>query len=115
MKSILSILILLSTSLLLSSTYSTKEASRHIGEQTTICGTVYSGYYAQNSRGKPTFINLDGRYPNQKFTVVIWGNNRHKFRSPEKQYNGKRICVTGIIDSYRGIPQIDVSNKGQIR
>ena len=35
------------------------EASKHIGETATVCGTVASANYATRSRGKPTFLNLD--------------------------------------------------------
>ncbi len=42
------------------------------------------------AKGQPTFINLDGSYPNQVFTIVIWGENSHKFSSLEKRYNDKR-------------------------
>lgn len=51
-------------SIVYGATYTTEEASGHIGENATVCGIVSSGYYARSSRGKPTFINLDGRYPN---------------------------------------------------
>lgn len=114
MKRLLSILIL-TTSLLLSSSYNTEEAIRHIGEIGTICGTAYGGYYARSSNGKPTFINLDGKYPNQKFTIIIWGVDRYKFKNPEEKYTGKRICVKGRIDLYHGTPQIAISKRGQIK
>jgi len=38
-----------------------------------------------------------------------------KIKSPERRYDNKRICVGGIIDSYRGIPQIIVRETSQIR
>ena len=107
--------ILAATSVLLSATLSTSEAPSHMGEQATVCGIVYGGYYAKSSKGQPTFINLDGAYPNQKFTIVIWGDDRYKFKSPERRYNNKKLCATGIIESYRGVPQIVISNKSQIR
>lgn len=31
------------------------------------------------SKGKPTFINFDKRYPSQDFTVMIWGDDRPGF------------------------------------
>lgn len=49
------------------------------------------------------------------FTIVIWGSDRHKFNSPERRYNNKKICATGTISSYRGIPQIVVTNKSQLK
>ena len=97
------------------STYTTSEAAAHIGEHATVCGKVVSAKYASSSRGQPTFINLDRAYPNQKFTIVIWGSNRSNFSQPEHQYSRKNVCVTGYIGSYRGIPQIEAEIPSQIR
>ena len=90
------------------------EAKDHIGEKATVCGEVASTRYAASSRGRPTFLNLDKPYPNQIFTVVIWGEDRGKFGQPEGKYRDKRVCVTGKITSYRGVPEIIASEPGQI-
>lgn len=105
----------MATAFLFGGNYTTNEASSHIGENATVCGMVSGGHYAKTSNGQPTFINLDGRYPNQNFTIFILGKNRHNFSSPERSYNGKNICVTGIIKMHKGTPQISVSDKSQIR
>jgi DNA/RNA endonuclease YhcR with UshA esterase domain len=60
-------------------------------------------------------LNLDKPYPNQIFTIVIWGNNRSKFGTPEDNYKGKRICVSGKITAYAGLPEIAVDDPKQIR
>jgi hypothetical protein len=79
-----------------------EEAGQHIGQNQTVCGTVASAHY------RP--------YPNQIFTVLIWGNKRSLFsNAPERLYSGKRICVTGTITSYRGTPEIVVNSPGQIK
>ena len=86
------------------------QAKEHVGESATVCGVVASARYAASSRGQPTFLNLDQAYPNTIFTVVIWGNVRAAFSEPpEVAYREKRICVTGLISSYRGTPQIVAS------
>jgi micrococcal nuclease len=91
------------------------DAHKYIGMEKTVCGTVASATYAVRSRGRPTFLNLDQPHPNQIFTVVIWGSNRNKFKNPpETFFKGKRICVTGIIESYRGKPEIVVRGPDQI-
>jgi DNA/RNA endonuclease YhcR with UshA esterase domain len=92
----------------------TSEAKSHVGEKATVCGLVVDGRYAASTRGKPTFLNLDKPYPNQAFTIVIWGDNRAKFGAPEQEYRGKRVCVTGTISEYRGVPQIEASDPAQI-
>ena len=91
------------------------EAKDHIGESATVCGSVVSTRYAASTKGQPTFLNLEKPYPNQIFTVVIWGSNRSRFGTPESEYKGKRICVTGKIADYRGVPEIVASNPEQIR
>jgi hypothetical protein len=90
------------------------EAKAHLGENATVCGEVASAHYAASSRGKPTFINLDRPYPNQLFTILIWGENRARFGRPEQTYLGKHICVTGQIRSYRGVPETIASHPSQI-
>jgi DNA/RNA endonuclease YhcR with UshA esterase domain len=90
------------------------EAKEHFGENATVCGDVVSTRYADSSKGKPTFLNLDKPYPNQVFTVVIWGSNRSKFKTPEDDYKDKKICVTGKITAYDGLPEIIADDPKQI-
>jgi hypothetical protein len=90
------------------------EAKKHIGQEMTVCGNVANNRYAESTGGQPTFLNLDKRYPNPLFTVIIWGRNRDKFGNPDKEYLGKRICATGKITDYRGMPEIEAKTPGQI-
>jgi hypothetical protein len=91
------------------------EAKNHVGEEATVCGSVASARFASSTRGQPTFLNLERPYPNQIFTIVIWGRNRARFGSPEAEYRGKRICVTGTIEDYRGAPEIEARAPSQIK
>src|ERR1700751_2726597 len=61
----------------LGQTISVTEAAKHVGERETVCGTIASEHTATSSRGTPTFINLDKAYPNQIFTILIWGDDRN--------------------------------------
>jgi hypothetical protein len=106
--------LLLVSQVLAQNSISAPEAKKHIGENATVCGLVVSTHFAANSRGRPTFLNLDQPYPNQIFTIVIWGSDRAKFDSPESTYKGKDICASGPIESYRGVPQIVAHEAGQI-
>ena|ERR1700733_3543145 len=72
------------------------------------------GWFAEGTRGQPTFLNLDKPYPNQIFTIVIWGRERSKFGEPDKKYPDVHLCVTGTITSYRGTPDITASDATQI-
>jgi signal peptidase I len=95
---------------------SPKDAYEHIGETQTICGIVASTYYAVRSKGQPTFINLDKPYPDQIFTIVIWGSDRENFvNSPEVMYKNKKVCVNGKITTYKAKPQIVVKDPSQIQ
>jgi len=92
------------------------EAKDHIGERTAVYGTVVSTKYASESNGKPTFLNMGYAHPNpDRFTVVIWEENRGKFpQPPEDYYNGKTIYVSGLIVLYNGVPEIEVTSPSQI-
>jgi hypothetical protein len=94
---------------------STAEARDHVGEYSKVCGHVASAYFAYRSRGAPTFINLDRPYPAQVFTALIWAEDRSKFGSPETQFDDKNVCVSGVIQLYRGLPEIIVRNPSQIQ
>jgi micrococcal nuclease len=97
-------------------TITPEDAAKFIGQQKTVCSMVASAHFAAKSKGQPTFINLDKPYPNQVFTVLIWGSDRGKFeKPPEALYSGKEICVTGMIQSYQGRPEIIVKEPSQIK
>jgi len=93
-------------------TLSAADAKNHIGEQATVCGQVASERTATGSRGEPTFINLGTAYPNQIFTILIWGENRSSVEPLPS--DGVRVCATGKIQEYRGVPEIVVRNKAQL-
>jgi hypothetical protein len=79
------------------------DASRHMGEQGTVCGRLAGLKIARTVRGTPTFIDFDKPYPPQVFTAVVWK------RDIATVGNIPRVgvlCVTGSITEYRGRPQI---------
>lgn len=97
-------------------TITSDQSAKFIGQQKTVCGKVASAHYAARSKGQPTFLNLDKAYPNQAFTIVIFGSDRGKFeKPPEALYSGKEVCVSGTITSYQGKPQIVVKEPSQLR
>jgi len=83
-------------------------ADDHIGEYSIVCGPVVGSHYASSSNGQPTFLNLGRDFPDiDRFTVVIWGDDRERFPpEPEQFYLGKIICVTGRIEVYAGTAEI---------
>jgi hypothetical protein len=90
------------------------EAKNRIGRRMTVCGVIVSANYAARSRMSPTFLNLDEPYPRQIFTVLIWGEDREKFGKPEISLKEKRICVSGLIEEYQGVPRIVLRNVDQL-
>jgi DNA/RNA endonuclease YhcR with UshA esterase domain len=113
--SIVTVVLMVTLSALAQKTLTASEAKDHIGEQATVCGKVLSTRYAESSRGRPTFLNFDQPYPNQVFTLLIWGSDRSKFGDPEMSYRGKRICVTGKISDYKGVPEIVANAPSQVK
>jgi DNA/RNA endonuclease YhcR with UshA esterase domain len=93
-------------------TITAADAKNHIGEKATVCGKVASERTASSSKAGPTFINLDAPYPNQVFTILIWGEDRQKIRALPSE--GARVCATGAIQEYRGVPEIVVRNGSQL-
>jgi len=91
--------------------YTSSEAINHIGEFASVKGNVHQVYIS--SKGN-IFLNIDGTYPNNPFSVVIFKSNAHKFPNI-KSLEGKTIIVTGTIKLYRGKPEIIVNNPNQIK
>ena len=79
------------------------DASKHLGEQGTVCGKIAEVEVATSVRGTPTFIDFEKPYPNETFTAVIW--ERDKANAGNVPRVGV-LCVKGTITEYRGRPQI---------
>lgn len=79
------------------------EASQHVGETRTVCGPVVGKHTAPTANGNPTFVELDRSYPNQIFTVLVWGSDKGEVGELPASGN---VCVTGKISSYAGLPEI---------
>jgi len=112
---ILGLVFVATSSLLAQKGLTAVEAKAHIGEQATVCGKVVSTRWAESSHGSPTFLNFDQPYPDQVFTMVIWGSDRAKFGDPETTYRGKHVCVTGKIRTFKGVPEVVATEPSQIR
>jgi hypothetical protein len=106
------VMLLLWASIGQAQTLTASQAKAHQGENATVCGKVASEKTAVSSRGEPTFINLDAAYPNQVFTILIWGDDRKNVG--ELPSVGSRVCASGMIQDYRGVPEIVVRSSGQL-
>ena len=90
------------------------DAKSHIGKRMTICGVVTGASYAARSSMRPTYLSLDEPYPRQIFTALIWGEDREKFGTPEISLKEKRVCISGLIEKYQGVPQIVLRKTSQL-
>ena len=108
------VLLILPSTLAAQSKMTAAEAKNHIGDKATVCGAVVSTHYAARTKGEPTFLNLDEPYPRQIFTILIWGSDRAKFGNPEDKYGNKKVCVTGVIKDYKGVPEVIAQQPNQI-
>ena len=95
--------------------FTAKEAKNHVGEKATVCGKVVGIHFVSSGKGQPTFVHFDQPYPDQIFTLVIWGSDRPTFGRPEEIYRDRNLCVTGKITSYLGIPEIVANNPNQVQ
>jgi hypothetical protein len=95
-------------------TLAAEEAAHHVGETATVCGIVASARFAEHSKAQPTFLNLDKPYPEQRFTIVIFGRDREKFGTPEIALLHQRVCATGVIKLYDARPEMIVEDLVQL-
>jgi len=98
-------------------TIAAADAKNHTKETNTVCGVIASTKYLDKSDSKLTYLNFDQPYPNQTCAVLIPGSARSKFKdAPDVAFNGKNVCVTGLIASTRnGKPQITIDDPSQIK
>lgn len=83
-----------------------QQAGNHIGELVTIAG-------GGQRRIRPWVLratdvpNVGNPYPDRRrVTVVICVEDRYRFVFPEVTYDGERVCVTGVVETYQGAAQI---------
>jgi hypothetical protein len=88
-------------------TIAVQDAAQHYNENVQCCAKVYGIKALDNL----TLVNLGAAYPNQPLTVVL----RDAARDMGPGLDGKTICVTGTVVSYRDKPEIVVTDPKMIR
>lgn len=89
----------------------TSKAKNYIGKNITVYGVASQVYH---SRGGTCFIDMNGDYPDNVFTAVIFKSDLKKFKDIDK-YEGKIIDVKGKIKGYEGKPEIILKSEKQIK
>jgi len=61
-------------------------------------------------------LNIGDYYPKQDLTIVIKASLAKQFiKSPSTEFNGGQICTTGIVATYKGKPEIIITDPKQIK
>lgn len=90
-------------------TISTKEAKNFIGETKIVRGIVASVFVSNKGT---VLINFDEPHPNATFVAVIKPNNNGVNYSDVKK--GSIMTLSGIIEDYKGKPEIILNDQSQI-
>ena len=82
-----------------------KDAAQHLNEWVSITAQAYSS----RSIGEMTLVNLGAAYPNQLLTIVL------KEGAAALKLDGKNITVKGKVIEYKGKPEIEVTDPGELK
>jgi len=88
------------------------QATQHVGETATVVG-VLNGYRFRGPK-RPSYLNIDGEYPNNAFTAVIFAGDAGKFPNM-KPLLGKTLAITGTIELHDGKPEIVLKDISQVQ
>ena len=75
--------------------------------------TVVGKVFEIITKDKVTYLNIDGKFPNNPFAAVIFDKNKEKVGDVSK-YDGKTIDVIGNIIKYKGRVEILVNDASQL-
>ena len=85
--------------------------SNYIGKSVIVCSQVF-GIKATE---KVVLINLGAAYPASPLTIAILAKNFANFTTPpEEFYKNKKLCVTGMLELFKGKAEIVVSKPEEI-
>jgi len=90
-------------------TLSADQALAHVGETATIEGKVS----VQRTRDGETYIRVDGQGSDAPMSAYVSRWNKSKFQDVDK-LDGKKAQITGQISTFRGKPEIFLTDPGQI-
>jgi hypothetical protein len=79
-----------------------REAGSHVGTSQRVCGP----FAGTGSSGDDVFLNLGRNYPDpERFQIVLWDVG-----AVESIRFGAKVCATGRISVFRGVPQIELQS-----
>ena len=82
----------------------------NIGKYVVLEVVISQVIMAQNGN---LYLNIGGRYPNHKMSLVVFPENVKLLPEPEK-YEGKKVIIKGKLSLFKNIPQIIIESPGQL-
>ncbi len=93
------------------SAVSTENAKNFVNKDTTVVGVATQ---VNTTKSGVTFINMDGKFPENKFSAIIYKDDSSKFEDVKKM-EGKTIEVSGKIQEYNGKYNIVLKEPKQLK
>ena len=87
------------------------EAAQYVGKNVEVRGLVVAVYTSKKGN---TFLNFGDKYPNQTFTGYIPAGSELAGDSWTVTLQGKDIGITGMVELYRGKPEVKILSRSQI-
>jgi hypothetical protein len=87
------------------------DAKSHVGQTAVVEAAVSD---VRTARSGVTFIDMDGRYPDNRFVAVIFVSDLAKFPGVQG-LAGKTVAVSGPVELYQGRPEIILRSAEQLR
>jgi DNA/RNA endonuclease YhcR with UshA esterase domain len=91
-------------------TISSDSVKNYIGQEVIVKGEITQVTVTKSGL---VFFNIDGKYPNNKFTAVIFKKDVEKF-GELKYWEGKIVTMKGMIEEYKGSLEMKLKNQGQL-
>jgi hypothetical protein len=85
------------------------------GAVATACGVVSSVVASTKSTKHKTLITFGPTYPDHAFSIIIPDEQLKLLEFRPDSLQGKRICVTGIVEKYKGKAQIELKNANDLK
>lgn len=85
------------------------EAKSKIGQEAVVTGTLTQF----TKRDRIWYLNIDGRFPTNAFTAVVFPKNFASFTNLDTLV-GRKIEITGKVADYQGKPQIILERPSQL-
>ncbi|MCB0782361.1 MAG: hypothetical protein KDC03_22970 [Flavobacteriales bacterium] len=80
---------------------------KHPGERVVFCGTPDEVMTPPDWKGDPVLLNFGGTYPEQAFSVVVWGELHGGTQANLiGTYAGQPVQVSGWVKEHDGVPMM---------